>query len=49
MKGMLFALGVLTTLLGIAAVTSEAWARCPPGTMYQCYQGMGGKVVCGCR
>ena len=33
----------------LAATVAEAWARCPPGTSYQCYQGFNGKVVCGCR
>lgn len=41
----LIALVVLVT----AAAIGEAFARCPPGTRYQCYQGFNGKVICGCR
>lgn len=40
------ALGVMAIL---AAQTKDAWAGCPPGTSYQCYQGYNGKVICGCR
>lgn len=36
------ALGVLVGAAGVAL------AKCPPGTKYQCYQGLNGKVVCGC-
>jgi hypothetical protein len=40
--------GALMTLAVVGSVT-EAWARCPAGTSYQCHQGMNGKVICGCR
>ncbi len=30
------------------AVASEAWAKCPPGTRYNCQQGFNGKVICSC-
>jgi hypothetical protein len=39
---------VLVAVLTIAAASS-AYAKCPPGTSYSCYQGMNGKVICGCR
>jgi len=40
------ALGVIAIL---AAQTKDAWAGCPPGTSYKCYQSMNGKVICGCQ
>lgn len=33
----------------LAVAATEALARCPPGTSYQCVQGFNGKVICGCR
>jgi hypothetical protein len=33
----------------VLSIASPAFARCPPGTAYSCYQGMNGKVICGCR
>ena len=39
---------ILAVALTIAAA-SQAFAACPPGTSYSCYQGYGGKVICGCR
>ena len=33
----------------LAAFTTVAAAKCPLGTSYQCSQGFGGKVICGCR
>ena len=35
-------------VLGVVAIVSEAWAACPQGTRYSCYQGYNGKVVCSC-
>jgi len=45
MKHLIFALSALALL----ATSIPAKAGCPPGTAYQCQQGYGGKVVCGCR
>ncbi len=45
MKSLVFALAALSLL----STVIPAEARCPPGTAYQCTQGYGGKVVCGCR
>lgn len=42
---------MVRTLLAVVLlvfVVAEAWAKCPYGTAYRCYQGYGGKVVCGC-
>jgi len=47
MKKMI-ATGLAVAAIGIALATA-AWAACPPGTSYQCVQGYGGKVICGCR
>lgn len=33
----------------LIAVSAAAWAQCPRGTRYECTQGFGGKVICGCR
>jgi hypothetical protein len=46
---MKYALTALAAALYVAALVSPAFARCPPGTSYQCYQGYNGKVICGCR
>lgn len=40
-------IAIATALLALSA--GVAWAKCPPGTSYQCFQGMNGKVICGCR
>lgn len=37
---------IVTIALFIA--TANAMASCPFGTVYRCYQGMNGKMVCGC-
>jgi hypothetical protein len=42
-------IGGALVALAIVGQTTEAWARCPAGTSYQCHQGMNGKVICGCR
>jgi hypothetical protein len=39
----------ITAIIGLIFYTSIAWAACPPGTRYTCYQGYNGKVICGCR
>lgn len=39
---------ILAALASMAFATA-AWAKCPPGTSYQCTQGFNGKVICGCR
>jgi hypothetical protein len=46
MRSALLAVAVLGYLL---AVIAPAFAKCPPGTRYDCYQGYNGKVICGCR
>lgn len=33
--------------LFVIGVSAAAWASCPPGTRYQCYN-YGGKVTCSC-
>lgn len=40
---------LFVALLMLLGTIAEAWARCPPGTSYQCHQGFNGKVICGCR
>jgi hypothetical protein len=44
---------VIATLmfaLGIIALSTTAWAKCPAGSKYQCKKGwFSDKVVCGCR
>ena len=40
---------VVLLVLAAMAIASAAYAACPAGTAYHCYQGMGGKVICGCR
>jgi hypothetical protein len=47
MRKFVATVAVLVALAGIAA--HQAWASCPPGTMYQCHQGYNGKVICGCQ
>ena len=42
-------LKIILSAAVVVAFTSAAWAKCPAGTKYDCYQGYGGKVVCGCR
>ena len=42
------ALLVLAIAGYILAIVAPAYAGCPPGTTYRCYQGAYGKVVCGC-
>ena len=40
----------ITAVVALIALSAAAWARgCPPGTSYQCHQGFGGKVICGCQ
>ena len=46
MKALVLALAAAGYL---TMVVTPAFARCPPGTSYQCQQAMNGKVVCGCR
>lgn len=48
-RKVLMAVGSILTLAVTIALVSEAWARCPPGTAYNCYTNFQGKVVCGCR
>lgn len=43
------AIGLLIVGALAVGIATSAWAKCPPGTSYQCYQGMNGKVICGCR
>lgn len=33
----------------LVAFSGVAFAKCPPGTKYDCYQAYNGKVICGCR
>jgi hypothetical protein len=42
---------ILIAVLAVMAAigSSVAWAKCPPGTSYSCYQGFNGKMICGCR
>mgnify|MGYP003346859272 CR=1 FL=1 len=37
---------IATAVLLIA--TASAFAACPTGTLYRCYQGVNGKMICGC-
>ena len=32
----------------VAGIAAQAWARCPPGTSYQCVP-YGNKMMCGCH
>lgn len=38
-----------TIVAVVLAVTAfSAVASCPVGTLYRCYQGVNGKMICGC-
>jgi hypothetical protein len=39
----------LILALALISFASAAWAACPAGTRYECYQGYNGKVICACR
>jgi hypothetical protein len=32
----------------LTVTTLSAFAACPFGTAYRCYQGVNGKMICGC-
>lgn len=49
MKKLGFVAVALGALAILGAQTKEAWAACPQGTSYQCYQGYNSKVICSCR
>lgn len=38
----------IITGIVLAVTMASAFAACPPGQPYRCYQGMNGKMVCGC-
>lgn len=38
---------VLAALMLLAS-TQVSFAACPPGTKYQCFPSVGGKMQCGC-
>lgn len=48
MRKLMLAAGGFLVLATTAALISQAWAACPPGTAYHCVQGGNGKVICGC-
>jgi len=39
----------VAALVALAGFASLAWAKCPPGTEYQCERQWNGKQSCGCR
>ena len=34
--------------IALLTVSLTAAASCPMGTVYRCYQGVNGKMICGC-
>lgn len=40
---------LMLSALALLGTVIPAKAACPLGTSYQCSQGYGGKVICGCR
>lgn len=39
---------IALAIVALVLIENVAWAACPPGTTYKCYQGYNGKVICGC-
>ena len=42
-------LAIAAALAALTGYASLAWAKCPPGTAYNCYTTANGKQSCGCR
>lgn len=48
-KGILVGSGLLIAAAMTIAIVSEAWAKCPYGTVYRCDPTFNGKMACGCK
>ncbi len=43
------AIAMMVALAALTGAASVAWAKCPPGTAYNCHTTASGKQSCGCR
>jgi hypothetical protein len=39
---------IIAIIATLMAISSVAYAACPPHAPYGCQQGFGGKMICGC-